>query len=99
LSHQLRGHRGVKIIRPGSTTKPVDTSKYPYKLEVILRQPDGVSFTTIYMSGGYERVIARGKSARLLLGFVERNNLVNHPRFKRYTILDSNGEIKSTFEK
>jgi hypothetical protein len=99
LSQNFRGYRGVKIFHPESTNKPIDRSKYPYKLEIQFRLPEEQVFvyTSLYRIG-YRQVIVYGKSAKLLLDFVAHNSLTGQPDFKRYIIFDNNGEIVSSFE-
>lgn len=84
----------TKVIRRGGL--PVDTSDYPFELEVQLRQPEAASFAVLMAEGSTEYVVIRGRSLRSVRRALTRHGLDRHPRLRRYTITGPEGVIEES---
>lgn len=90
------GEPSVKVITHNAGNIDMfDDPRYPFKLEARLRPPEFMIVAFVFLYGGSETIVVRGKSRRALEGAITKLRLRNHPRLRELTITGPTGEVEN----
>lgn len=89
----------VKLIKHTSECDHEDDPSLPFKLYMTLKPPEFMEFTWTCLHGGSEDIIARGDTIEELTAWMEKNDLKEHTRLIRYSILDGDGKVVDSWDR
>lgn len=89
----------VKLIKHTSECDHEDDPSLPFKLYMTLKPPEFMEFTWFSLYGGSEEIIARGDTLEEVTAWMEKNDLKEHTRLIRYSILDGDGKVVDSWDR
>jgi hypothetical protein len=89
----------VKLIKHTGESEHKDDLSLPFKLEMVLREPEFMIVAWIGVYGGSEEIVARGSTLEELTTWMKQHGLKDHCRLSRYTITNAEGKVVDSFDR